>query len=111
MLWEKEPLVVLVDKGTASASEIVAGAIQDYQRGILIGETTFGKGSVQYLHELSDQSSLHVTASNWLTPQKRRIHSIGLTPDIETKRSEDDIRAGRDPQLDRAIAVLTEKRK
>jgi carboxyl-terminal processing protease len=111
LIFDSEPLAVLVDKGTASASEIVAGAIQDYQRGTLVGETTFGKGSVQYLHELSDQSSLHVTASNWLTPQKRPIHGIGLTPDIEAKRSEEDIRAGRDPQLDRAIAALTEKRK
>ncbi len=108
-LLEKELLVILVDKGTASASEIVAGAIQDYKRGILIGETTFGKGSVQFLHELSDKSSLHVTSANWLTPLKRRIHGSGLTPDVEVRRSDEDIRVGRDPQLDRAIEHLRER--
>ena len=80
--------------------------MQEYKRGILIGETTYGKGSVQYLHELSDGSSLHVTAAHWLTPLKRPIHGVGLTPDITVARTNEDIQAGRDPQLDRAIEYL-----
>ena len=103
-----ERLVVLVDRGTASAAEIVAGAIQDYERGILIGETTYGKGSMQYVHELSDGSSLHVTAAHWLTPHKRPINGQGLAPDIEVGRSAEDIQARRDPQLERALLYLSE---
>lgn len=109
LVLEREPLVVLVDKGTASASEIVAGAVRDYQRGILIGETTYGKGSVQYLHELSDNSSLHVTAAHWLTPLKTKINGVGLTPDIVVARSEDDLRAGIDPPLERALEYLRQQ--
>ena len=106
----KAALVVLVDAGTASASEIVAGAIQDYARGILIGEATFGKGSMQYVHELSDGSSLHVTAAHWLTPNKRPINGTGLAPDIEVALTQDDLDAGRDPQLEQAIAYLAGRR-
>jgi len=97
------PLVLLVDKGSASASEILAGAIQDYKRGTLIGETTFGKGSVQVSHTLSDQSSLRVTIAHWFTPLDRGINGAGIEPDIKVERTADDIRAGKDPQLDRAI--------
>ncbi len=109
LVLEREPLVVLVDKGTASASEIVAGAVRDYGRGILIGETTYGKGSVQYLHELSDNSSLHVTAAHWLTPRKSKINGVGLTPDIVVTRSEDELRAGIDPPLDQALEYLRQQ--
>ena len=97
------PLVLLVDQGSASASEILAGAIQDYKRGTLIGETTFGKGSVQVSHTLSDQSSLRVTIAHWFTPLDRGINGAGIEPDIKVERTVDDIRAGKDPQLDRAI--------
>ncbi|MEM7532985.1 MAG: S41 family peptidase [Chloroflexota bacterium] len=76
------PLVLVVDGGTASASEIVAGSLQDHQRAILVGEKTFGKGSVQYIHELSDQSSLHVTTAHWFTPEYKQINQQGLTPDV-----------------------------
>jgi len=100
------PLVVLVNKGSASASEIVAGAIQDSGRGILIGETTFGKGSVQQDFYLSDGSAVHVTIANWLTPKGRNISNVGLKPDIEVKLTEDDVNANRDPQLERAIQYL-----
>jgi carboxyl-terminal processing protease len=100
------PLVVLVNGGTASASEIVAGAIQDNGRGILIGKKTFGKGSVQLAHQLSDGSELRVTSAYWFTPGRRAIHGEGLIPDIEVDMTEEDIEAGRDPQLQRAIEYL-----
>ena len=100
------PIVVLVNKGSASASEILAGAIQDSGRGPLIGEQTFGKGSVQQDFPLSDGSAVHVTIANWLTPKSRNINKAGLQPDIEVKLSDEDIKAGRDPQLQRAIDYL-----
>jgi len=100
------PLVVLVNAGTASASEIVAGAIQDLDRGILIGESTFGKGSVQLVYDLSDESSLHVTVAHWFTPNRHEITSNGLSPDIAVPLTEEDRGQGKDPQLDRAIAYF-----
>ncbi|MCG2785261.1 MAG: S41 family peptidase [Anaerolineae bacterium] len=101
------PLVVLVNQGTASASEIVAGAIQDYERGKLVGMTTFGKGSVQIWNPLSDnQGAVRVTIAKWLTPLERTIHEIGLAPDFEVDLTEEDFEAERDPQLDKAIEVL-----
>ena len=100
------PLAVLVNGGTASASEIVAGALQDYGRGPLIGEKTFGKGSVQLVYDLSDQSSLHVTVARWLTPNRHRIDGQGLVPDVEVPSSQPGQEAGGDPQLERAIAYL-----
>ena len=100
------PLVVLVNDGTASASEIVAGAIQDRERGKLIGAQTFGKASVQLLFDLSDGSSLHVTNAHWLTPNRRDINGVGLTPDIVVEISDEDRQNNRDPQLERAIAEL-----
>jgi carboxyl-terminal processing protease len=100
------PLVVLVNAGTASASEIVAGAIQDSDRGILIGENTFGKGSVQLVYDLSDQSSLHVTVAHWFTPNRHEITGNGLTPNIVVPLTEEDRAQGKDPQLDRAIAYF-----
>lgn len=100
------PLVVLVNGGTASASEIVAGAIQDHGRGMLIGEPTFGKGSVQNIHNLSDGSSLRVTMARWFTPNGRQIQDQGLVPDIEVERTGEDIESNRDPPLERAIEYL-----
>ena len=100
------PLVVLVNAGTASASEIVAGAIQDSGRGVLIGESTFGKGSVQLVYDLSDQSSLHVTVAHWFTPNRYEITGNGLTPDFVVPLTEEDRAQGKDPQLDRAIAYF-----
>jgi len=96
------PLVVLVNKGSASASEILAGAIQDRGRGIIIGEETFGKGSVNRFHELSDGSALYVTFARWITPKERLIEGKGLLPDIELPLTEEDRLAGRDVQLERA---------
>ncbi|MGD9099954.1 MAG: S41 family peptidase, partial [Anaerolineae bacterium] len=99
------PLVVLVNQGTASASEIVAGAIQDRGRGKLIGETTFGKGSVQWIFNLSDGSSLHVTAARWYTPNHHQLDGVGLTPDLVVETDPD---SGVDVQLERAITFLQE---
>jgi carboxyl-terminal processing protease len=100
------PLVVLINGGTASASEIVAGAIQDKGRGVLVGEKTFGKGSVQNVIGLSDGSSLHVTVAEWLTPKGRQITGQGLEPDVAVGLTPDDAAAGRDRQLDRAITAF-----
>jgi len=101
------PLVVLVNQGTASASEILAGAIQDYERGQLVGVTTFGKGSVQISRLLSnEQGALHITIAHWLTPHERLIHGLGLEPDLVVELTEEDAQASRDPQLDAAIELL-----
>jgi carboxyl-terminal processing protease len=103
----KIPLVVLINKGTASASEIVAAAIQDYGRGILVGVTSYGKGSVQNWTPLSDnQGAVRVTIAKWLTPKGRVIHKIGLTPDVVVEISDEDMQASRDPQLDKAVELL-----
>jgi carboxyl-terminal processing protease len=101
-----EPLAVLINGNTASASEIVAGAIQDRQRGRLIGEKSFGKGSVQSIYDLSDGSSAHITSAKWLTPNKRTIDGLGLTPDVAVTRATDEAELGVDTQLDRALAEL-----
>jgi carboxyl-terminal processing protease len=104
---EDFPLVVLVNPGSASASEIVAGAIRDNGRGALIGETTFGKGSVQQLHTLSDGSELRVTIARWYTPDNISISEEGITPDIEVPTPDDFILGGEgDTQLERAIEYL-----
>ncbi len=100
------PLVLLVNGGTASASEIVAGALQDYERATLIGERTFGKGSVQLIYELSDSSRLHVTVAKWFTPENNEIDGIGLSPDFEVLFTEEDHANGRDVQLERAITFF-----
>lgn len=102
----RDPLVILVNGNTASASEIVAGAIQDAERGKLIGTQTYGKASVQLLFDLSDGSSLHVTNAHWLTPNRRDINGVGLTPDLVVEFTQEDVDNGHDPQLQAAIAEL-----
>jgi carboxyl-terminal processing protease len=101
------PIVVLVNEGTASASEIVAGAIQDTGRGKLVGVTTYGKGSVQNWIDLdNNQGAVRITIARWLTPNKRQINGVGLTPDVEIKLTDEDIKNLKDVQLDKAIEVL-----
>mgnify|MGYP000957613534 FL=1 len=103
------PLVVLVNEGTASASEIVSGAIQDYERGKLVGTTTYGKGSVQnWIPLRDDQGAIRVTIAHWLTPQQRQINNVGLTPDVEVKITDADIKANLDTQLQKAIELLSQ---
>lgn len=104
-----EPLVVLIDGGTASASEIVAGALKDRGRASLIGSKTFGKGSVQLVFDLSDGSSVHVTSAYWLTPNRHQIDQSGLEPDVLVEVTQEDIDNGRDPVLEHAIKFLQEQ--
>lgn len=94
---------ILTNGGTASAAEITAGALRDLNGSILIGEKTFGKGVVQDLEEVRDGATLKVTIAKWLTPNGQTIDKEGLKPDIEIGLNEEDAKAGRDPQLDRAL--------
>jgi carboxyl-terminal processing protease len=96
------PVAVLVNANTASAAEILAGALLDRQRAPLIGQKTYGKGSVQYVFELSDGSSVHVTANLWYTPARRQLDRVGLPPSIEVTPTTD----GRDAELARAVEYL-----
>ncbi|MEP7356597.1 MAG: S41 family peptidase [Anaerolineales bacterium] len=101
------PMVVLVNKGSASASEILAGAIQDNQRGVIIGETSYGKGTVQQIHPLQqDAGVIRVTIARWLTPTGRSIDKVGITPNTTVAMTAEDVAAKRDPQLDKALSVL-----
>ena len=101
------PMVVLINEGSASASEIVAGALQDYGRAKLVGVQSYGKGSVQTWTPLSnDQGAARVTIAKWLTPNGRAIHHVGLTPDVYVEMTQEDFDAGRDPQLDAAVETL-----
>jgi carboxyl-terminal processing protease len=106
------PMVVLVNEGTASASEIVAGALQDYGRAKLVGVISYGKGSVQIPNMLSDdQGEVKITIAKWLTPKDRTIDKIGLTPEVIVKMTADDLKNGLDPQLDAAIKTLLDSLK
>jgi len=103
------PLVVLINQGSASASEILAGALRDNRGVKLVGVQSFGKGSVQTLKELT-RGSIKITVAKWLTPNGTLIDKEGLKPDTEIKLTEDDIDAGKDPQLDKAIEIIKEIR-
>jgi carboxyl-terminal processing protease len=101
------PLVVLINEGSASASEILAGALQDYERATLVGVKSFGKGSVQNWVPLSNnQGAARVTIARWLTPDERQIDHLGLTPDVVVEMTSEDFETGRDPQLDAAVETL-----
>jgi carboxyl-terminal processing protease len=102
------PTVVLINGGSASGSEIVAGALKDYKLATLIGEKSFGKGSVQTLFPLEDGSSIKLTIALWLTPNENTIDGEGIEPDIQIKLTDEDFNADKDPQLDRAILYLNQ---
>lgn len=105
------PLVVLINEGTASASEITAGAIQDYERGVLVGVTSYGKGSVQnWITLQDDQGAIRITIARWLTPNERQINEVGLTPNFVVEITEDDIAQNRDSQLEKAIEILLDNK-
>lgn len=96
-------IIVLIDEGSASASEIVAGALKDSRGATIIGKKSFGKGSVQELEELKNNSSLRITVAKWLTPKGTAIDKEGISPDIEVNLSDEDISNNIDPQLNKAI--------
>jgi carboxyl-terminal processing protease len=98
--------IVLVNEGSASASEIVAGALQDYGKATIVGKKTFGKGSVQNFESLPDGSAVKITVAEWLTPKGRLIDKEGVVPDLEVDLTEEDYNASRDPQMDKAIEIL-----
>lgn len=102
------PTVVLINSGSASASEIVAGALHDHGKAALIGERSFGKGSVQELVDLSNGDSLKVTVARWYTPKGKNITKDGIEPDVKVELTKDDYNADRDPQLDAAVKKLSE---
>jgi len=101
------PMVVLINKGSASASEILAGSLKEHKNITLIGEKSFGKGSVQKVVNLEDDASfLKITIAKWLTPKGNLISEIGLNPDIKIDLTDDDIKLNKDPQLDKAIEII-----
>lgn len=104
------PLVILINEGSASASEILAGALRDDRDIKIIGEDSFGKGSVQELEKLRDGSSLKITVAKWLTPKGQLITDVGLKPDIKMEMTEEDYKEARDPQLGKAIESIREIR-
>jgi carboxyl-terminal processing protease len=102
--------VILVDGGSASASEILAGALAEHHKATLVGEKTFGKGSVQELIDITPNTSLKVTVARWFTPNGLSISKQGIVPDVQVGRTEEDFKAGKDPQLSKAIEILNSKK-
>ncbi|MBP9717812.1 S41 family peptidase [Candidatus Gracilibacteria bacterium] len=98
--------VVLINNGSASASEIFAGALQDYRLATIVGEKSYGKGTVQEIIDFVDGSSLKLTVAEWLTPLKRHINKDGITPELTVKMTDDDRKNNRDPQLDAAVNII-----
>jgi carboxyl-terminal processing protease len=100
------PMIVLVNDGSASAAEVVAGALQDLKLAKLLGETTYGKGTVQEATTYTDGSFFKLSIARWLTPHKHDVDKVGLTPDIVVERTKEDILNSSDSQLERAISEL-----
>lgn len=102
------PTVILINEGSASASEILAGALRDNRNNVtIVGQKSFGKGSVQELITVSKDTSVKITVARWLTPNGHQINTVGITPDIEIKNTRDDLDNKRDPQLDKALETLS----
>ena len=99
-------MVVLINEGSASASEIVTGALRCHDRATIIGKTSYGKGSVQIQPVLSNGGAVSVTIARWYMPDGTLIHGIGIAPDIEVEYTEEDYQNDRDPQLDAAVKFL-----
>ncbi len=105
---DKLKFVILVDKGSASASEILAGALAEQGKAVLVGNTTFGKGSVQELVDITPKTSLKVTVARWLTPNGLSISEKGIAPQYKVERTALDFQAGKDPQMERALEILNQ---
>ncbi len=107
-IFSEYPIVVLINKGSASGAEILAGALRDNKGAKLVGEKSFGKGSVQEQMNLNDNSSIKITVSEWLTPSKHSIRDEGLEPDVEVEMTEEDYLDKKDKQLEKALEVFEE---
>ncbi len=107
-IFSNYPTVILINEGSASGSEILAGALRDNRGVKIIGQTSFGKGSIQSLYNLKDGSSLKITKSHWLTPDGTPIEEKGIVPDFEVEITEEDFEKEKDPQLKKAIAIIKE---
>jgi len=105
-IFNKLPMVILVNEGSASASEILAGALQEHGIAKLVGTKTFGKGSVQEMVPVTENTSLKITIAKWLTPNGRSISDLGLEPDIKVEVTEKDVEGGKDTQMVKAIEML-----
>ena len=108
-IFKKLPMVILVDGGSASASEILAGALSEHGIATLVGEKTYGKGSVQELIQITPKTSLKLTIARWLTPNGKSISKEGLEPDVKVEFTKKDLESGKDPQMEKAIEVLSKK--
>ena len=104
-----QPIVVLINGGSASASEILSGALKDNKRAVIVGKKSFGKGLVQEINKLPDGSALHITIQKYLTPNGTDIHKKGITPDYVVDIKEADIKANKDPQLAKACEILQQQ--
>lgn len=107
--WGKIPVVILVNGGSASASEILAGALRDHLGAVLVGEKTFGKGTVQEVETLSDGSKIKISVAEWVLPSGKIIEGEGLEPDVVVEITEEDVENERDPQFEEALRIIREK--
>ncbi len=107
----RQPIVVLINGGSASASEILSGALKDNKRATIVGKKSFGKGLVQEINKLPGGSAMHITIQKYLTPNGTDINKKGIEPDYEVDITADDVKAERDPQLQKANEILTRQAK